>query len=37
VDRKNCKSQAEADLAAAKAQASVTRQDAKSEAHELKN
>jgi hypothetical protein len=37
ADQKNCKNQAQADFDAAKAQASVTRQDIKSEAQELKN
>jgi hypothetical protein len=37
ADFNNCKSQAQADLDAAKAQADVTRQDVKSEANELKN
>lgn len=36
-DFNNCKSQAQAQLDAAKAGAAVTRQDAKSEANELKN
>jgi hypothetical protein len=36
-DFKNCKSRAQANLDAAKAQANVTRQDVKSEANELKH